>query len=129
MRASEESGVTMPGAAASPEAGQSIRSASSTGIDVIVVLTKLGRRHGLTLTLQDRLLELACGASNVEIARKHGISLNTVKTEVAAVLLMLNCRCRHQLELAATVVGCELAAGSDREALITQVERYLGLSS
>ena len=101
----------------------------SIGRDIALVLTALASRRRLTPTLQERLLEIASGANNAEIATKHGISLNTVKTEVAGVLLMLHCRCRHQLELAARVAGSELGAGGDREAIATQVERYLGLDS
>jgi hypothetical protein len=54
---------------------------------VRAAITRIGRDYGLSGIMADRLCDVADGGSYKEIAVAHGISVNTVKTEVASRLL------------------------------------------
>jgi DNA-binding NarL/FixJ family response regulator len=69
---------------------------------VQVSLRRIARRAGLTACLETRLAEIAAGLTYQEIARRHGISVNTVKIEVRALLQALGTHCRHEIEDAVT---------------------------
>ncbi len=83
----------------------------------VTTLLALGRYYRLTPVQRERLIEMACGLSNAEMAARHDISLNTVKTEVAAVLGSLGLKCRHQLEMLAEQLAYQLAAGDGSRAV------------
>jgi DNA-binding NarL/FixJ family response regulator len=70
-----------------------------------------------------RLIEIAECSTYEDIARKHGISVNTVKTEVGLVLRALGVRCRHQIEEAVRAAQSRAEAG----ATVEQICRFLRL--
>lgn len=65
---------------------------------VLDMLRRLSYEAGLTPTVEQRLIELALGLSNKGIASKHGISVNTVKTQVKTLLRAFDLDCRHEIE-------------------------------
>lgn len=91
---------------------------------VLQMLAKLGRRSGLTPALQQRLIELGMGLSNREVAMKHGITVNTVKTQVRILLRMLDLDCRHEIAHAVRGALARLQDGVPVE----QVEAILRLN-
>ena len=64
---------------------------------VLRMVAKLGGEAGLTPALERRFQELALGLSNQEIAVEHGITVNTVKTQVRTLLRILDLDCRHEI--------------------------------
>lgn len=61
-------------------------------------LKRIGKDAGLTPVLQARLMELAGGLRYEEIALRHHISMNTVKTEARSLYRAIGVRCRHEIE-------------------------------
>jgi len=61
-------------------------------------LQRIAHDACLTPCLEARLLEIAAGLTYREIARRHGVSANTVKSEVRGVLQALGAHCRHEIE-------------------------------
>jgi DNA-binding NarL/FixJ family response regulator len=61
-------------------------------------LGRIARDAGLAQCLETRLLEIAEGLTYAQIAHRHSISVNTVKTEVRALLRALGAHCRHEIE-------------------------------
>src|SRR5450759_1622748 len=70
----------------------------SVGEPVDRALTTLAMRSGLSPALTVRLREVAAGLTNSEVAAAHGISINTVKTQVAQLLGALHVSCRHEIQ-------------------------------
>ncbi len=95
--------------------------AESTGLPYALeeaLLTVATRRdHRLTPALTERLLEIAQGLSNREIAERHKLTLPTVKTEASAVLQTLGLRSREVLVQLAKVMDHKYQDGADRQAL------------
>ncbi len=71
---------------------------SRSGEDFRQALWRVVHEAGLTPCLEARLTEITAGLTYEEIARRHGISVNTVKTEVRALLQSLGAHCRHEIE-------------------------------
>lgn len=67
--------------------------------------------YGLAPVARQRLHELAFGLSYKEIATNHGITLNTVKTEVRRLWAVLGIDCRHELDHAVRSAYLRAAAG------------------
>jgi DNA-binding CsgD family transcriptional regulator len=86
-------------------------------------LRNIGRGAGLTPVSEIRLLEIAEGLTYEQIARKHALSVNTVKTEVGLVLRSLRVRCRHQIEEAVRAAQLRVEAGATAE----ELDRFLRL--
>lgn len=80
-------------------------------------LGRIARGARLTPTLETRLLEIAEGLTYDQIARRHGISVNTVKTEVRALLQALGAHCRHEIEDAATAAQARADDGATADDL------------
>ena len=80
-------------------------------------LQRIARHAGLTPCLEARLLEITAGLTYREIARRHGISVNTVKTEVRALLQALGARCHHEIEDAVTAARARAEDGATAEEL------------
>ena len=72
----------------------------------------------LTPVLEMRFLEIARGLKYEDITRRHGISINTVKTEARILYRSIGVRCRHEVE------GAVEAATSRAEAGATVGELY-----
>ena len=94
--------------------------------DVAGILLLIGRDHRLTPVLLERLIEIASGDSNTEIADRHRLSVNTVKTEVAAVLSSLRFECRHQLQMLARHIAFQLAEGDEQGAVLSSLRYHFG---
>ena len=80
-------------------------------------LQRIARDARLTPCLETRLIEVAAGLTYREIARGHGISVNTVKTEVRALLQALGEHCRHEIEDAVTAARARAEDGATAEEL------------
>jgi DNA-binding NarL/FixJ family response regulator len=78
---------------------------------------RIARHAGLTPCLEARLIEIAAGLTRGEIARRHGISVNTVKTEVRALLRAVGAHCRHEIEDAVTAARARAEDGATAEEL------------
>jgi DNA-binding NarL/FixJ family response regulator len=80
-------------------------------------LRRIARGAGLTPCLETRLLEVADGLTYDQIARRHGISVNTVKTEVRALLQALGMHCHHEIEDAVTAARARADDGATADEL------------
>ena len=80
-------------------------------------LRRIARGAGLTPCLETRLTEIAAGLAYREIARRHGISVNTVKTEVRALLHMLGVDCCREIVAALTAAERRAEDGATAEEL------------
>jgi DNA-binding NarL/FixJ family response regulator len=80
-------------------------------------LRRVAREARLTPVLETRLLEIAEGLTYDQIARWHGISLNTVKTEVSALLRALGARCCHEIQDAVTAARARADDGASADEL------------
>ena len=80
-------------------------------------LGRIARDAGLTPALETRLLEIAEGLTYDQIARRHGISVNTVKTEVRVLLQALGAHCRHEIEDAVSAARARAEDGTTAEEL------------
>jgi len=87
------------------------------GSAVLLALNRIARDARLTPCLETRLIEVAAGLTYREIARSHGISVNTVKTEVRALLQALGSHCRHEIEDAVTAARARAQDGTTAEDL------------
>lgn len=90
---------------------------------VLEALRCIGKRQGLTPVLELRLLDVAEGLSNKEIACRYEISINTVKTEVAQLLSLLQLHSRHEIHGATVAAARHFAAGASG----SQLEAFLSL--
>lgn len=61
-------------------------------------LERIAIKFKLTPVLRIRLFEIALGYSYSEIAAANGITVNTVKTEIGALLRRIGVMCRHEIE-------------------------------
>jgi DNA-binding CsgD family transcriptional regulator len=93
--------------AGTPRANEAVRQA----------LERVASEAGLTACVHARLLEIAAGLTYREIARRHGISVNTVKSEVRTLLAALRAHCRHEIEDAATAARVRAEGGASAEEL------------
>jgi DNA-binding CsgD family transcriptional regulator len=89
------------------------------------VLSDLADASFLTPVLKVRLIEVAQGLSYKEIADRHRISLNTVKTEVSAVLSRIGVTCRHEIQDTAAAAAHRFEAGATHDEVITFVRLRL----
>lgn len=81
-------------------------------------LRRISRGARLTPTLETRLFDIAQGLKNKEIAERHVISTNTVKTQIRCLLHHLGLTCRHEIQDAV------LAASLREESGTTADETY-----
>jgi len=72
----------------------------------------------LTPALTQRLLEVARGLSQRQISGLHGVSHNTVKTQVNAVLASLGASCCHEVRDAARAACTRAQAGATEEEIL-----------
>jgi DNA-binding NarL/FixJ family response regulator len=90
---------------------------SPPGEAVQQALRRIANDAGLTPCLEARLIEIAAGLTYREIARSHGIAVDTVKTEVRALLQSLGAHCRHEIEDAVTAARARAEDGATTEEL------------
>ncbi len=76
-------------------------------------LRQIAHDAGLPPVLTKRLLEIAEGLTYQEIARRHDISINTVKTESRILLESLGLHGRCEIEDAARAAGLRAESGAD----------------
>jgi len=82
-----------------------------------VALKRVAQDAGLTTVLEARLMEIAAGLTYGEIARRHGISINTVKTQARILLESLGACCRHEVGGAVKAAQQRAEAGATPEDL------------
>jgi DNA-binding CsgD family transcriptional regulator len=70
---------------------------------------------GMTPVHTTRLLEAARGLSYRQIADLHGVSLNTVKTEMKSVLGSLRASCCHEIRDASMAAKARVRAGASED--------------
>jgi len=85
--------------------------------DVEHELRLIARDYGLTRTLEKRLVEIAQGLTNSQIAQRHGISNNTVKTQVRQLLRQLALGSRREIENAARAAAQRADNGASQQAI------------
>ncbi len=85
------------------------------------MLVNLSDEAGLTIALRRCLIDLGLGLSNQDIATKHEITVNTVKTETKALYRTLDLDCRHEVSRAVRRARLRLQRGmrpEDVEAIL-----------
>lgn len=82
------------------------------------VLSDLADASSLSPVLKVRLIEIARGLTYQEIAQRHQISRNTVKTEVSAVLSKVGVSCRHEIQDTAAAAASRFEAGAAHDEVI-----------
>lgn len=82
-------------------------------------LTQISDELGLTVALRCRLLDLASGLTYEGISRKHGITVNTVKTEIRQLLRRLGLYCRHEIDHAVDSAEVRIDAGASEAHVLT----------
>ena len=87
------------------------------------VLRAIGTKRGLSPALQQRLLDISEGLTNKQIAQRHEISVNTVKTQVTDLLGSFALRSRQEIRGAAEAATRAAAAGAS----VSQLETFLAL--
>lgn len=80
--------------------------------EVLAMLVRLSNEAGLTPALERCLIDLGLGLSNQDIASKHGITVNTVKTEVKTLYRELDLDCRHEISRAVRRAQLRLQGGA-----------------
>lgn len=84
---------------------------------VFAALDRIAAGSGLSATLCVRLRELAYGWTYEEIGKHHGITRNTVKTEVHNVLRSLDITCGHQIQDAVRAAAERARSGEGGEGI------------
>lgn len=79
----------------------------------------------LTPTLRHRLVEVASGMGNSEIAETNSVSINTVRSEVRCLLTCIGLRCRHQLQLLSDQLRFAKGSKSDADRFLAFIRDYL----
>ena len=82
-------------------------------------LLRLSDEVRLTTALRSRLIDIACHRSYKEIAVRHDITVNTVKTQVRDLLRALGLDCRHEIEHAIRSAERRLQNGASEELILT----------
>jgi len=104
------------GVSNTPREGMRVSRAPQNSL-VQEALGRIARDAGLTPALEARLIEIAAGLTYREIARRNRISVNTVKTEVRALLHALRAHCRHEIEDAAATAQARADDGATPDEL------------
>jgi DNA-binding NarL/FixJ family response regulator len=94
-------------------------SSQEPGATVERVLLSLAAAAAMTPTLTERLVEVANRLSYREIAALHGISMNTVKTEINAILGSLGASCCHEIRDASVAASARVDAGANEDEIRT----------
>jgi DNA-binding NarL/FixJ family response regulator len=81
-------------------------------------LARISLAAHLSPALAERLRDLALGLSNAQIAARHDVSVNTVKTEVTHVLAALGVDSRTAISSAVEAAARRALAGASEEALV-----------
>ncbi len=87
------------------------------------VLLAIAADAGMTPALKTRLVEVASGLSYRRIAELHGISVNTVKTEINAMLGSLGASCCHEIRDAWVAACARVQAGAGEG----EIRKFLSL--
>lgn len=82
-------------------------------------LARISDERCLTAALRSRLLDVATGLTYAGISRKHGITVNTVKTEIRQLLRQLGLYCRHEIDHAVDAAELRTEAGATEEHIRT----------
>lgn len=82
-------------------------------------LYALCRERDLSPTLAARLVSVAKGLSNAEIALASDVSANTIKTELRALFERLGVRSRQEIRGAVQAAARRAAEGAETEELLT----------
>lgn len=82
---------------------------------VYQALRQVAEDARLTRVLQLRLFEIAAGLRHEDIAGKHGLSMNTVKTEARSLYRAIGVRCRHEIESALNAAIWRSEGGANSE--------------
>ena len=91
--------------------------ASNSFIAVYHAPRRVAEDARLTRVLELRLFEIAEGLRYKEIAGKHGLSMNTIKTEARSLYRAIGVRCRHEVEGAINAAIWRSEAGAAGEEL------------
>ncbi len=86
-------------------------------------LRRVAEDARLTRVLELRLFEIAEGLRYEEIAGKHGLSMNTIKTQARGLYRAIGVRCRHEVESAIDAAIWRSEAG----ATVEELYRFLRL--
>jgi len=105
-----------------PKTRLSLANDSKSGLLVESALLALAADAGMTPTLKTRLLEVASGFPHRRIAELHGISLNTVKTQINAMLESMGASCCHEIRDDAVAASARFQNGA-REDDVTEFLR------
>ena len=82
-------------------------------------LLALAGEAGMTPALVTRFLEVARGLSYRQMSQLHGISLNTVKTQVGHALASMHVRCCHEIQDTARAARSRAEAGANKEQVLS----------
>lgn len=94
--------------------------AASNGFAAVYhALGRVAEDARLTRVLELRLFEIAEGLRYEEIAGRHGLSMNTIKTQARSLYRAMGVRCRHEVESAIDAALWRSKAGATVEDLYT----------
>jgi DNA-binding CsgD family transcriptional regulator len=79
----------------------------------------LAAEAGMTAALKSRLLEVARGLSYRQMAELHGISINTIKSEIRTKLGLLGTTCCHEIRDASVAARAQAQAGAGEDDIRT----------
>lgn len=83
-----------------------------------MALSQVSKDADLTPTLAVRFAEIAAGMSNAQIAERHGLTVNTVKTEVSHVLAAVGVMSRTAIRSAFEAAAGRADAGASETELV-----------